>query len=122
MAAATALERSVTPHDALIRALTDIIFDESREIGQRVDALKAFDNVKAPRVVDVLVWALQSGEFALQAEAALTLVTHHMVTHRAQVEGVAALWPADAPWPAAAVRDALKEVPPGDGALHQEDS
>ncbi|MBP2400889.1 hypothetical protein [Streptomyces syringium] len=122
MAAATALERSATPHATLIRALTDIVFDESREIDQRVDALKAFDNVKAPQAVDVLDRALRSGEFALQAEAAFTLVTHHMVTHRAAVEGVAALWPDDAPWPAAAVRAGLHDVPPGDGAPHQEDS
>ncbi|MFC5218308.1 hypothetical protein [Streptomyces coerulescens] len=107
MAAATALERSTVLDEELISALRDIIFGESVAIWERVEALKAFNNVKSPRAADIAAQALESDDHDLQVHAAIILATHHLSTHRTVVEQVVESWPENVPYPAAAVLDAL---------------
>ncbi|MEU1372439.1 hypothetical protein ABZ442_02090 [Streptomyces triculaminicus] len=108
-AAHAVLRRSPTPPWGLLDTLTAIVFDDSAPLDDRLGALKAFGDAEFKEAVDVLTRALGIAEFDLQAEAALALAGRHPVPHRDLVEMTVAAWPAVAPWPADAVRDALRD-------------
>lgn len=111
-AAQDCLDRWDEPHDQVVAALEEIIFDPSAGMDHRTLAIIALFDVPGPQVTAVLRRAAQSSVLPVQVEAALGLTCDHLLDeHRDLVSGLVASWPSgdDEPNRAWLVRDALRD-------------
>ncbi|MFE9822854.1 hypothetical protein ACFYSH_11940 [Streptomyces sp. NPDC005791] len=107
-AAGTILDTVTEPGRRLIAAVEGIVFDESADLDDRLEALQALARGRSPAVMSALVRASALEALELQVTAVQALAFHDMDTHRGLVETRAARWPEGAPYPAADVRRLLR--------------
>ncbi|MEO7732881.1 MAG: hypothetical protein ABIY55_18090 [Kofleriaceae bacterium] len=113
-AAGRVLEKASATNTPLVAALEEIvaalekmIFDDALSTGERIDALSSLAHGASTHVTDVLLRVLECPDVKLQAHAALYLLDRGEGVHRATVERVARTWPAEPPYPADEVLEAL---------------
>lgn len=106
-AAGRVLEKANTPDAPLVAALEKLIFDDTLPIRERIDALSSLACGASIRVTSVLLRVLENPEVKLQAHAALHLLDRDQGVHRPAVERVVRTWPAEPPYPAEDVLEAL---------------
>ncbi|MFJ8074339.1 hypothetical protein ACIQ7Q_10470 [Streptomyces sp. NPDC096176] len=109
LAAGTILGSAPEPGGRLVAALERIVFDESADLDERLEALQALAQGSSPDVVAVHVRVSAVNELTLQVTAVQALAFHDMDTYRDLVRERAASWPEEAPYPAADVRRLLRE-------------
>jgi hypothetical protein len=107
MAAGRVLEKASAPNEQLIAALEKMVFDEALTPGERIDALSSLAGASSAHVTDVLLRVLASPDIKLQAHAARHLLDRDEGVHRHAVETAARTWPAEPPYPADEVLEAL---------------
>jgi len=110
IAAGRAFEKMSDPNGQLIVALERMVFDDILTPGERVDALNSLARASSALVTDILLRVLRLPDVKLQAHAAVHLLDREQGAHRAAVEAAAQAWPADPPYPANEVFDALEEA------------
>jgi hypothetical protein len=108
-AAGTILGTVPEPSRHLIAAVERIVFDESVDLEERLEALQALAQGSSADVMSALVRASALEDLELQVTAVQALGFHDMDTYRGLVEERAACWPESAPYPAAEVRRLLRE-------------
>ncbi|MFC4012964.1 hypothetical protein ACFOY2_37450 [Nonomuraea purpurea] len=107
-AAACALMDEPEPNPRLLAMLIAMVFDETRDVDERCDALSALDHVDAPEVEDALVRASASSELNLQVSAVLRLAMPGRIrVHRERIERLVASWPDNVGGNATFVRERL---------------
>jgi hypothetical protein len=106
-AAGRVLEQASNLSAPLIAALEKMIFDDALAPGERIDALSSLACGSSALVTDVLLRVLETPDVKLQAHAALHLLERGQGVHRPAVERVARTWPAEPPYPADEVLEAL---------------
>ncbi|HEU4727813.1 MAG TPA: hypothetical protein VFT22_07995 [Kofleriaceae bacterium] len=106
-AAGYVLRNAADPDERLTAALEKIVFDDALPSGERIDALGSLANASAAVVTAILLRVLELPDVKLQAHAALHLLDRDQGAHREVVQRVAHTWPADPPYPADEVLDAL---------------
>ncbi|MER7202318.1 hypothetical protein CG723_01305 [Streptomyces sp. CB01635] len=108
-AAGTILDSVREPSPRLVAVMERLIFDESVDFDERLEALQALAQGSSPVVMAVLVRASALEDLELQVTAVQGLGFHDMGTYRGLVEERSASWPEGAPYPAADVRRLLRE-------------
>ncbi|MGW1942816.1 hypothetical protein ACWCRC_00610 [Streptomyces sp. NPDC001940] len=103
------LQLSSGANERLVTALARVVFDEGRDIDDRLEALQALAKSSAPRTLTDFKRAMELDDLELQETAARAIAKHDLAAHRSLIEEKVATWPADAPYPASDVRDALAE-------------
>ncbi|MDO0931820.1 hypothetical protein QQY66_09045 [Streptomyces sp. DG2A-72] len=103
------LQLSAGVDERLVTALTRVVFDDGRDVDDRLEALQALSKSSSPQALADFRRALELNDLELQATAARALAKHDLVSHRSLIEAKAATWPEDAPYPASDVRDILAE-------------
>ncbi|MFI7412594.1 hypothetical protein ACIBU0_28365 [Streptomyces sp. NPDC049627] len=83
----------VDPPDAqLVDAISGVIFDESRRMKDRVDALLAFNHVQDDAVGEILARVARLPHKELEVEALALLIGYYLDAHRSTIEEVIASW------------------------------
>lgn len=108
-AAGTILDSAREPSPRLVAVVERLVFDESVDFDERLEALQALAQGSSPEVMAALVRASALDELELQVTAVQALGFHDMATYRGLVEERSASWPEGAPYPAADVRRLLRE-------------
>lgn len=96
----------------IVAALQTMIFDDDLTTRERIDAVGSLACRASTHVTDVLLRVLECPDVKIQAHAALHLLTRGEGVHRPAVERVARTWPAEPPYPADGVLEALREGGP----------
>lgn len=109
--ASTTSAPPVAALEEMVAALEKMVFDDALTTRERIDALSSLACGASTRVTNVLLRVLENPEVKLQAHAALHLLDRDQGVHRPVVERVARTWPAEPPYPAEDVLEALD----GDG-------
>lgn len=114
-AAGRVLEKANTPSAPLVAALEKIvaalermIFDAALTTRERIDALSSLACGASEHVTNVLLRVLENPDVKLQAHAALHLLDRDQGVHRPTVERIVRTWPAEPPYPAEDVLEALR--------------
>jgi hypothetical protein len=92
----------------IIVTLSQIVFDEERDLDIRAAAISAFSDYMVPEVEEVLVKAAKQCPLPVSANAAWLLSGQNFQKHLALLEEVSKAWPDDAMYPASEVRELLK--------------
>lgn len=108
-AAGTILDSVREPVPRLVAAVERLVFDDSLDFDERLEALQALAQGSSPDVLAVMVRASALEDLELQVTAVQALGFHDMGAYRGLVEERAASWPEGAPYPAADVRRLLRE-------------
>ncbi|MFC5835389.1 hypothetical protein [Nonomuraea insulae] len=109
LAAGTALTEGEEPNRRLLALITAMVLDESLDVQDRRDAMRALDDLDLPEVEDLIVGVSESPERELQVCAAGYLATPlRLRVHRDHVRRLAETWPQDAGWEAEQIREALE--------------
>ncbi|MDC0767014.1 hypothetical protein [Streptomyces sp. HD] len=83
----------VDPPDAqLVDVIAEVIFDESRRMKDRVDALLAFNHVQNADVGEILARVARLPHKELEVEALALLIGYYLDAHRSTVEEVIGSW------------------------------
>jgi hypothetical protein len=93
--------------EKIVAALEKMIFDETLTTRERIDALSSLAYGASERVINILLRVLENPDVKLQAYAALHLLDRDQGVHRPAVERVTRTWPAEPPYPAEDVLEAL---------------
>ncbi|MFG3115497.1 hypothetical protein ACGF4C_13920 [Streptomyces sp. NPDC048197] len=105
LAAGTALAQGEEPNGRLFALISDMVFDERLDVGERKDAMQALDDLDLPEVEDLIVRLSESSELELQVYAAGCLATPlRLRAHRDRVRRLAESWSEDAGWEAERIR------------------
>jgi len=94
-AAGAALSYTEEGGKELVRALSDVIFDELRRTQDRVDAVLAFSGVENEAVGNLLARAARVTHEEIQVEALALLIDYYMDSHFETVEDVVNSWSQD---------------------------
>ncbi|MGW6137975.1 hypothetical protein ACWFRM_10520 [Streptomyces sp. NPDC055144] len=103
------LQLSSGADERLVTELARVVFDEGRDVDDRLEALQALAKGSTPRTLADFQRAMELDDLELQATAARALAKHDLAAHRSLIEEKVATWPEDAPYPASDVRDILAE-------------
>jgi hypothetical protein len=106
-AAGRVFEKASAPNDQLMAALEQMVLDDALTVAERIDVLSSLAGTSSPRATAVLIRALQLPQAKLQAHAARHLLDRDQGAYRTDVETVAQTWPAEPPYPADEVLQAL---------------
>jgi hypothetical protein len=109
-AASTLLERSPDPDERLVAALEAIAVDDTAGRDAREAAASAVGRTRSAAATRALFRILGTGEFWLQAVAALHLLDSDPRAHRARVAQVVRGWPEPPPYPGDEVLELLAEA------------
>lgn len=108
LAAGTALAAGGEPDRRLLDLIITRALDDSLDADDRIEALRALDDLGSPEVEDVFVGVTESSDLELQVFAAGHLAMPlPLRKHRARLDRIANSWPEEAGWDAEQVRRAL---------------
>lgn len=110
-AARQCLKDTENLYPEIILTLSQIIFDEERDLGIRAAAISAFSDYMIPEVEEVLVKAAKQCPLPISAHAAWLLSVYDLQKHLVLLQELSEAWPNDAMYPASEVRDLLKSSP-----------
>lgn len=114
-AAACALMASEDLSDNLVDAVASVLLDESGGTRERLDALRAFASLKAPRIGGILARAARTDDEKLQAEVIATLANHFLTTHLDVIEEVTTSWAPNSSRLQARILQAVEAAKPASG-------
>ncbi|HEX8115015.1 MAG TPA: hypothetical protein VF516_45115 [Kofleriaceae bacterium] len=109
-AASTLLERSPDPDERLIAALEAVALDDTAGRDAREAAASAVGRTRSAAATHAVLRFLDTGEFWLQAVAALHLLDIDRRAYRARVEQIVRGWPEPPPYPGDEVLELLAEA------------
>ncbi|MFB7991417.1 hypothetical protein ACFC4G_01090 [Streptomyces sp. NPDC056002] len=94
-AAGAALSYTEEEDEELVRAISEVIFDESRRMQDRVDAVLAFSQVENETVGIILARSARVPHEEIQVEALALLIDYYMDSQLETVEDVVNSWSQD---------------------------
>lgn len=106
-AAGRALRYSSSPDQKLINAIANVVFDDSRDIAVRLEALQGLSKGSASEVLQVLARVAQLDDLELQVAAIYALALSDFASYRGLIERKAAAWSENLPYPASDVKEIL---------------
>jgi hypothetical protein len=108
-AAGTALAAGEEPNRRLVALVIAMALDESVDVQDRKNAMRALQELDLREVEDLMVGLTESPELGLQVCAASWLATPlRLRVHRDRLRRLAESWPKDVDWEARRIRDELK--------------